>query len=107
MKNIIELPEYIGINDHIIKLEKDKRLSFGLIYNLRPIELETLKIYVKTILANRLILLFKFFARAFIFFNQEPNSSFCFYINYQSFINLIIKNWYFLFLIEKLLNWLG
>ena len=40
---------------HAIELEKGKQPSFGLIYSLRPVELEILKTYIKTNLANSFI----------------------------------------------------
>ena len=42
MKNITKLLENSGINEHIIKLEKSKQLSFKLIYSLCLIELKAL-----------------------------------------------------------------
>ena len=49
------LPEQIGVNEHAIKLEEGKQPSYELIYNLEPIELKTLKTYIKTNLANGFI----------------------------------------------------
>ena len=69
VKYTIELPEYIEINNHTIKLEEDKRLPFGPIYNLGSIELEILKTYIEINLANNFIRLFKSPTRAPIFFN--------------------------------------
>ena len=43
------------MNKYIIKLKKDKQPLFGLIYNLEPIELETLKTYIQINLANGFI----------------------------------------------------
>ena len=54
-KNAVELPENIRINEHAIKLKKDKQPSFGLIYNLELVELEILKTYIETNLANNFI----------------------------------------------------
>ena len=51
------------MNEHAIKLEKDKQLLFGPIYSLGPVELETLKTYIKTNLANGFIQPFKSPAR--------------------------------------------
>ena len=51
----VELPENTGINEHAIKLEEDKQPSFGSIYSLELVELGTLKIYIKTNLANGFI----------------------------------------------------
>ena len=42
-KNAAEFPKNTRINKYIIKLEKSKQPSFGPIYSLRPVELETLK----------------------------------------------------------------
>ena len=55
MENAAELPEYTGINDHAIELKKGKQPFFGLIYSLGPVELETLKTYIETNLANGFI----------------------------------------------------
>ena len=52
VENAAKLPENTGMNEHAIKLEEGKQLSFGLIYSLGPIELETLKTYIKINLAN-------------------------------------------------------
>ena len=81
-KNIAELLKNTGINKYIIKLEEDKQLLFGLIYSLRPIELEILKTYIKTNLANGFIQPSKSPARALIFFNRKPDRSLRFYIDY-------------------------
>ena len=42
-----ELPEYIRINDYFINLLDDKQPPYSLIYSLGPVELETLKTYIK------------------------------------------------------------
>ena len=55
MENAAELPENTGMNEHAIKLEKGKQPPFGPIYSPGPVELETLKIYIKTNLANGFI----------------------------------------------------
>ncbi len=41
-----ELSEHTGINDHAIELVDDWQPPYGPIYSLRPVELETLKIYI-------------------------------------------------------------
>ena len=61
--------KYTKINNHVIKLEKGKQPSFGPIYSLGSVKLETLKIYIKINLTNGFIQLSKSFIRAFIFFN--------------------------------------
>ena len=55
MKYVIELLENTGMNEYAIKLKKDEQLLFGLIYSLKLVELETLKTYIKTNLANGFI----------------------------------------------------
>ena len=92
MKNAAELLENIRINKHTIKLKGDKRLFFGPIYSLGPVELETLKTYIKTNLANEFIRPSKSPAGALIFFDQKPDGSFCLYVDYRGFKNITIKN---------------
>lgn len=41
---MIELPQNIGINEHTIKLIKSKQLSYKLIWSLKSVKLEVLKI---------------------------------------------------------------
>ena len=82
VENIVELPENTGINEHAIKLKKDKQQLFGLIYSLKLVELETLKTYIKIILANDFIRYFKSFIRASILFNKKSNRSFCLNVDY-------------------------
>ena len=43
----MELSENTGINKHAIKLVEGKQLPYGPIYDLGPVELETLKAYIK------------------------------------------------------------
>ena len=52
MKYKVEILKYIEMNDYIIELEEGKQLTFGLIYSLKLIKLETIKTYVKINLAN-------------------------------------------------------
>ena len=52
---MIELSKYTKIIDYTIKLKKSKQLSFGLIYNLKSIELEIFKTYIKINLVNSFI----------------------------------------------------
>ena len=84
--------EYTKINNHTITLKKSKQLSFESIYSLMLIELETLKTYIKTNLTNSFIWPFKSPTSTFILFDWKLDKSFCFYINYQGFNNLTIKN---------------
>ena len=107
VENIAELSENTGINKHIIKLKEGKQPLFGSIYSLEPVELETLKTYIKTNLANGFIRFSKSLAGALILFDRKPNKSFCLCVNYRSFNNITIKNQYLLPLISKSLDWLG
>ena len=106
-KNAAELLENIGINEHAIELKEDKQPSFGPIYSLRPVELETLKTYIKTNLANDFIRPFKFPAEIPIHFDRKPDGNLRFYMNYWGLNNITIKNQYLLPLIGELLDWLG
>ena len=82
------------ISNHAIKLVNDRQLPYGLIYSLGPIELETLKVYIKNNLTNSFIRFSKSPVRAFILFNQKPDSSLKLYVDYQGLNNLTIKNRY-------------
>ena len=88
-------------------LEKNKQPTYKPIDSLRPVELKTLKIYIKTNLANLFIRTLKLLADAPILFIPKLNDSFCFCIDYQRHNNLTIKNCYPLPLIDKSVNWLG
>ena len=71
-----ELLEHTEINDYAIKLVYGQRSPYGLIYSLRSVELETLKAYIKTNLANVFIRRSKSPTNALILFNQKSNSFF-------------------------------
>lgn len=103
-KNTTELLEYIKINNYAIKLKEDKQPLFRPIYNIKLVELKTLKTYIKTNLANDFIKLFKSFFKIFILFDQNLNESFYLYVNYWNLDNSTIKNQYFFFLIGKFLD---
>ena len=86
------LPERTGINKHAIELEDSKQPPYRPIYNLSMVELETLKTYIKTNLANGFIRPSKSHAGAPILFVCKPNGSLWLCIDYQSLNNLIIKS---------------
>ena len=71
----MELPKNTGINEHTIKLEDDKQPPYRLFYSLGPVELETLKIYIKTHLKTGFIQPFKSSAGTLILFNKKPDGS--------------------------------
>ena len=106
-ENAAELPENTGMNEHAIELEEGKQPSFGPIYSLGPVELETLKTYIKTNLANGFIRPSKSPAKAPILFNRKPNGNLRLYVNYWGLNNITIKNRYPLPLIDKSLDRLG
>ena len=95
------LPEQTGANEHAIELEKGKQPPYGPIYSLGPVELETVKPYIETNLANSFIRASKSPAGAPILIVRKPNCSFCLCVDYRGLNNLIIKNWYPLPLIDN------
>ena len=74
-ENAAELPENTRMNEHAIKLEEGKQSLFGFFYSLGPVELETLKTYIKTNLANGFIRQSKSPAGAPILFDQKSDRS--------------------------------
>ena len=107
VENIAKLLKNIRINEHTIELEESKQPLFRLIYSLELIELETLKTYIKTNLANGFIQPSKSLAGVLILFDKKPDRSFRFCVDYRGFNNITIKNRYPLPLIGELLNRLG
>ena len=106
-ENAAELSENTGMNEHAIKLEEGKQPPFGPIYSLGPVELETLKTYIETNLANGFIQPSKFLAGAFILLNWKPDGNLCFCVDYRGLNNITIKNQYPLPLIGESLDQLG
>ena len=84
----------------------DKQLLYSLIYSLRLVELEMLKIYIKNNLASNYIKPFKSSANISILFILKKDGSLYLYIDYSRLNNLTIKNCYLLSLINKLLDFL-
>ena len=106
-KKALVLSECTDINKHIIKLEDDKQPFYGSIYSLGPVELETLKTYIKTHLKTGFIRLSKSPAGAPILFDKKSDGSLCLYVDYQGLNNHTIKNRYPLPLIGESLDRLG
>ncbi len=106
-KLAVELPEHTRINDHAIELVDNRQPPYGPIYSLGPMELETLKAYIKNNLASGFIRSFKSPARAPILLEKKPDDSLRLCMNYRGFNNLTIKNWYPLPLVGESLDWLG
>ena len=82
MKNATELPEKTCINEHAIEQEEGKRPLFRPIYSLGLMELETLKTYIETNLANDFIQPFKSPTGISILFDWKSDGSFHFYVDY-------------------------
>ena len=74
------------------------------INSLGPIELETLKAYIKTNLANGFIKLFKSPANTLIFFDWKSNKPFWLSVEYKDLNNFTTKNRYLLLLVKEYLN---
>ena len=106
-ENAAELPENTGINEHAIELEEGKQPPFGPIYSLEPVELETLKTYIETNLANGFIQPSKSPAGAPILFDRKPDGSLRLCVDYRGLNNITIKNRYPLPLIGESLDRLG
>ena len=77
----MELFKYIEINNHTIKFVDNKQFSDDLIYSLGLVKLEALKTYIKNKPVTNLIKLFKFLARASIFFDKKSNKSLRLYVD--------------------------
>ncbi len=101
------LPEHTGINNHAIELVDDWQPPYGPIYSLGPMELETLKAYIKNNLTNGFIWHSKSPAGAPILFDKKPDGSLRLCVDYQGLNNLTIKNRYPLSLVGKSLDRLG
>ena len=81
-ENTTKLLENTEMNEYTIKLEEGKQLLFGLIYSLGPVELETLKTYIKTNLVNGFIYPSKSPAGATILFDKKLDGSLRLCIDY-------------------------
>ena len=101
---VSELSKHTRINNHAIELVDGQQPPYELIYNLGPVELETLKAYIETNLANKFMGSSKSSAGTPILFDRKSNRSFRLCIDYRGLNNLTIKNWYPLLLIRGLLD---
>ena len=106
-RNATELPKNTGLNEYAIELEEGKQPPFGSIYSLGPVEMETLKTYIETNLANGFICSSKSPARAPILLDMKPDRSLRLCVDYQDLNNITIKNRYPLLLIGESLDRLG
>ena len=103
-ENIAKLLENTGINKHAIELKEGKQPLFWPIYSLGPVELEILKTYIKTNLANGFIRPSKSPAWVPILFDRKLDRSFRLCVDYQNLNNIMIKNQYLLSFIRESLN---
>ena len=101
------LPKRTKLNEHAINLEDGKQPPYRPIYNLGPVELETLKTYIKTHLKTGFIRPSKSPAGALIFFDKKPDGSLHLCVDYWGLNNLTIKNRYPLPLIGESLDRIG
>ena len=104
---VAKLPKHTGIIKHAIELVDGQQPLYGPIYSLEPVELKTLKAYIKTNLANSFIWLSTSSAFAPILFDWKSDSFLWLCVNYQDLNNLTIKNRYLLPLIGESLDRLG
>ena len=58
-ENVAKLSKHTKINEHTIKLDKNKQSLFGPIYSLGQLDIKMLKIYIEINLANSFIRPFK------------------------------------------------
>ncbi len=79
---VIEILENTSMNEYIIKLIKSKQLFYRSIYSLESVKLEVLKTYITTYLKIKFIQSSKSFIDIPIFFNQKPDRSLYFCLNY-------------------------
>lgn len=79
-------------NEHTIKFEKCKLLTYKPIYSIESVEFKIVKTYINTNLTNAFIRLLKLPASDLILFVQKLNVKFCLCVNYLGFNILIFKN---------------
>ncbi len=103
----MELFENTRMNEHAIELMDGNQLPYEHIYAFSPVELETLKIYIKTHLKTGFIQPSKSPAGILILFDKKLDGSLCLSVDYRSLNNLTIKNQYLLPLIDEFLDRLG
>ncbi len=78
----MELPENTGINKHVIELIEEKQPLYEPIYALSLVELETLRIYIKTHLKTGFIWCSKSLVDAPILFAKKRDGSLYLCIDY-------------------------
>ena len=89
-KKTLILPEATELNQHAIELQKGQQPPYEPIYSLGPVELEILKTYIETNLANGFIWSSKSLAGALILFVGKPDGSLRLCVDYRGLNNLTI-----------------
>ena len=77
-----KLLKYLSINKYTISLEKNKQLSYKLIYNLGLIKLKTFKAYIMINLSKSFIQPSQSSTKVFILFLKKSDRNHYLYINY-------------------------
>ena len=88
-------------DDHAIDLKSNKKFFYEFIYSLFENELTILKIYLNKHLKNDFIKSFIFATKISILFVKKKNENLRLCVNYKNLNLLIIKNKYFLSLIDE------
>ena len=103
----IKLSKNIGIIEYAIKLQNNNQPPYRPIYNLGPVEQETLKTYIKTHLKTGFIQPSKSPVDALILFDKKADVSLWLCVDYRGLNNFTIKNQYPLLLIGQVLDLLA
>ena len=106
-KLAVELLKHIKIYNHAIELVNDWQPLYSLVYSLGPVELITLKAYIKKNMASGFIKPSWSPVRTPILFDKKSDSSLRLCVDYRGLNNLIIKNQYPLPLVGESLDWLS
>ena len=95
-----ELPSHEP-TDHVIDLIDEKQPSYGPIYSLNEVELNTLRGYIETNLANDFIRSSTSPTGSPILFVKKPDGGLRLYVNYRELNMITIKNRYSLSLVDE------
>ena len=105
-KNADKLPEHQSYNHKII-LKLDKQSIFDLLYKISLNKLKCLKKYLNKHLFKEFIHISFSSAITSILFAKKSRDDLYFCVNYQALNEIIIKNYYLIFLIQETLNYLS
>ncbi len=78
----VKLSKHMEMNNHTIELIDNRQSQYDFIYNLDPVEFETLKTYIKNNLANGFIIPFKSLTGSSIFCDKKSDRNLKLCINY-------------------------